>query len=131
MLVATFVVAASWPTFLAIMLGDFRVGALVLRELLLDVFVVILGCGRWMLAHFVFWGNTSGTFVFRSVFGLPEKKSGRLATQMQSLFRVKHFFCERVVVFTGLVLLSVLRLCCVGVVCLIVVVGVSSTKLLS
>ena len=50
---------------------------------------------------------------------------------MQAIFRVEQNFSERFVVFTGLVLLSVLCLFFVGVVCLLVVVGVSSTKLLS
>ena len=113
------------------MLGDFRVVALVLRELLLNVSVVIVARVRWKKVQLGFRGNISGAFVFRSVFGLPEERSERFATQMHSLFQVKHFFCERFVMFTGLVLLSMLCLCCVGVVCLIVVVGIGSTKLLS
>ena len=63
MLVATFVVAASWPTLLAIMLGDFRVVALVLRDLLLNVPVVVVSHVRWKKAQLGFRGNISGTFV--------------------------------------------------------------------
>ena len=64
-------------------------------------------------------------------FWAPRKKCERFAIPMQAIFRVEQNFSERFVVFTGLVLLSVLCLFFVGVVCLLVVVGVSSTKLLS
>ena len=63
MLVATFVVAASWPTLLANMLGDFRIVALVLREMLLNISVVIVGHVRWKKVQLGFRGNISGTFV--------------------------------------------------------------------
>ena len=61
--VATFVIAASWPTLLASMVGDLRVVALVLRDLLLNVSVVIVGRVRWKKVQLGFRGNISGTFV--------------------------------------------------------------------
>ena len=114
--VATFVVAASWPTSLACMLGDLRVGAMVLRDLLFNVSVVILGRGRWKLAQFDFRGNISGAFVLRSVFGLPEKKKRAFCYTNAFPFSSETFFlrafCD--VHWLGVVeyVVFVLRWCC-------------------
>ena len=45
------------------MVGDLRVVALVLRDLLLNVSVVIVGRVRWKKVQLGFRGNISGTFV--------------------------------------------------------------------
>ena len=77
-----------------------------------------LGGGRWKMAQFNFRGIIFGAFVMRFVFRLPEENCKCFVTQLRSLSGVKHFFCEGLVMFIGLVLLRI-----VG--------GASATRLLS